>query len=290
MPESDVDERSSLLDAFGAANDAPTQTGSGVTASALLPTQRIGAQKLEIKRDERQILQKMKALAAAAGEDWFYRWPVKNKKTGKTDWVEGPSIKLANELARHYGNCEVDVRVMDLGDTWLMYARFTDYETGFSMTRPFQQRKGQRTMGEDAERQRDIALQIGCSKAIRNVICNALQTLADFSFEEAKGSLVGKIGQSLAKWRENIVKRLEGKVDLLRVEAVMGRPAKEWLAPDIAQVVATMRSIADGMATIDESYPPIKPIEDSAAATLDKIGKDELSGAAPPDDAAGGGS
>jgi hypothetical protein len=42
-------------------------------------------------------------LAAAAGSDWFYRFPVK-KKDGGQDWIEGPSIKLANDIARIFGN------------------------------------------------------------------------------------------------------------------------------------------------------------------------------------------
>jgi hypothetical protein len=125
------------------------------------------------------------------------------------------------------------------------------------MTRPYQQRKGQRSIGEDADRQRDAALQIGVSKAIRNVIVNALQTFSDFAFEEARGSLVGRIGKDLNRWRQNTVAKLEPKVDIKRVEAVMGRPAPEWLAPDVAQVIAMMKAVADGMATWDEQFPPL---------------------------------
>ena len=200
-------------------------------------------------RDEPRVLQRLAMLAARAGEDWYYRWPVKEKKTGNITWVEGPSIKLANDLARLYGNDEIDTRVIDLGDSWLIYARFTDYETGYSLTRPFQQRKAQRTMGEDADRQRDIAFQIGCSKAIRNVTVNALQTFADYAFEEAKGALVEKIGRDLPKWRAKTVEKLTAKIDIQRVEAVLGRKQSEWLAPDVAQAIAMMKAVSDGMAT-----------------------------------------
>jgi hypothetical protein len=291
-----LSERGSLLDAFAqTARQAPPP--ATVPAAELMsgggPGLRvIGAQKIAVPRDEPKILQKIKVLAAAAGDDWYYRWPVKNKKTGKTEWVEGASIKLANEVARIFGNDEVDTRVIDLGDSWLIYARFTDYETGYSLTRPFQQRKSQRSIAtEDGARAQDIAFQIGCSKAIRNVVVNALQTFSDFAFEEARYALVDKIGKDLDSWREKTVRKLEAKVELKRVEAVIGRAAGDWLAPDIAMTVAMMKSISDGMATIDETFPPLTPPAEpsSPAGRLDEFATTD-SGAAErtPDEAAGG--
>jgi hypothetical protein len=216
-----------------------------------------GAQQVAVHRDEKRVLQKLAALGAAAGDDWFYRFPVKSKN-GSKSFIEGPSIKLANDVARIYGNCEVDTRVIDLGASWLIYARFTDFESGYALTRPFQQDKGaSRLGGDDVARKLDIAFQIGVSKAIRNVVTNALQTFADFAFDAAKNSLVEKIGKDIQKWRTEIVTRLKDRgVDQQRVEFVLGRAAADWTAPDIAKIIAMMKAIADGMATIDETFPP----------------------------------
>jgi hypothetical protein len=204
------------------------------------------------------VLQKLKALASAAGDDWYYRFPVRNNRENRTDYVEGPSIKLANDLARLYGNCEVEVRVLDLGSEWMIHARFNDLETGFAMERPFQQRKSQRAMKGDEGRALDIALQIGVSKAIRNVVVNALQTFSDFAFQEAKFSLVDKIGKQLPQYRERVASRLTDRgIDTKRVEHVIGRVSGEWLAPDVARVIALMKSVEDGMATLDETFPPL---------------------------------
>ena len=292
MAEPDLEERPSLLDAFAdmSTNPPPAIIPPAGLLSGGAGERVVGAQKLAIMRDEPRVLQKLKVLAAAAGDDWYYRWPVKNKKTNKTEWVEGPSIKLANDLARLYGNDEVETRVIDLGDSWLIYARFTDYETGYSLTRPYQQRKSQRTMGDDADRQRDIAFQIGCSKAIRNVTVNALQTFADFAFEEAKGALVDKIGKELPKWRDGTVRKLEAKVELKRVEAVLGRSAGQWLAPDVAQVIAMMKAVADGMATLEETFPPLAPPPGEAKPdALEEFAKTD-SAASPATDATAPGS
>jgi hypothetical protein len=111
----------------------------------------------------------------------------------------------------------------------------------------------------DADRSLDIAYSIGQSKAIRNVIVNALGIYCDFAFEEAENSLVEKIGKDLAGWRERTVKGLARlAIAPERVERVIGRSAKDWLAPDVAQVVAMCKSIVDGMANADEVFPPLE--------------------------------
>jgi hypothetical protein len=295
MANTERDERRSALDDFAqAGTNAPlpaTVPAGDLMSGGGAGLRVVGAQKLAVTRDVPRVLQQLKVLAAAAGEDWYYRWPVKERKSGKTTWIEGASIKLANDLARLYGNDEVETgRIIDIGDYWLIYARFTDYETGYSLTRPFQQRKGQRTFGErataeDKDRARDIALQIGVSKAIRNVTVNALQTYADFALEEAKGALVDKVGRDLPKWREATIKKLSARVDIARAEAVIGRAAADWLAPDVSAVIAMMKAVSDGMATIDETFPPLAaPAAETGSklddfATTDSATSDSGSGA-----------
>jgi len=221
----------------------------------------VGAQPVAVRRDLGSVRQQIKEIAAMAGPDWFYRFPVRTQQGGQ-DWIEGPSIKLANNVARIYGNNSNEVREVDVGDAWVFYARFTDIETGFSMERAFHQRKSQTAMKtKDRERQQDIAYQIGQSKAIRNAIVNALGVYCDFAFDEARNSIVEKIGKDLKGWIERTKERLaQLPVDLKRVERVVGRPAGQWLATDVARVVALGQSVRDGMATIDECFPPDQEI------------------------------
>jgi hypothetical protein len=260
------DTRARDLAAFANAAGQPNQPTPGghalVKPTTGLAERVFGAQPVAVYRDEQKILQKLTALAAAAGSDWFYRFPVK-KKEGGQDWIEGASIKLANDVARIFGNDVIEIRELDVGDAWTFYARFTDIETGFSMERAYRQRKSQASMRtRDADRQLDIAYQIGQSKAIRNCICNALQIYCDFAFEQARNSLVEKIGKDLNGWRQRAIEGLARMpVDLARVERVVGRAAKDWLAPNIAQVVAMMKSVADGMASTDEVFPPLEEIQ-----------------------------
>ena len=262
-----MEERRQALDTFAQNGSNSNSPLTAMVRPLAAPADRVfGAQHVAVFRDEARILQKLQALGAAAGTDWFYRFPVR-KKGGGQDHIEGPSIKLANDVARIYGNCDVDTRVIDLGDTWIFYARFTDFETGYSLTRPYQQRKSQTGMRTDNDRALDIAFQIGASKAIRNVVVNALQTFSDFAFEAARNSLVEKIGKDIKRYRERTIDGVANLgVELVRVETAIGRKAADWTAPDIAKIIAMGKAIQDGMATLDETFPPIGAKTDAAAA------------------------
>lgn len=250
------EDRRKALDAF--ANTEPVPLPVIIEQGNRLPGEArvFGAQRVAVKRDLEQVRNNLAVLASMAGSDWFYRFPVKDKGGTKKS-IEGPSIKLANEVARTFGNCDVDCRAYDLGDSWLFYARFVDLETGFSLTRPFQQRQSQGSLRtKDPERARDIAFQIGVSKAVRNVICNALQSLTDYAFEQARGQMVKRIGKNLDHYRDRIVERLtELDVDHARVEAAVGKPIDKWLAPDMAKIIAELQAVTDGMADPADIWP-----------------------------------
>jgi hypothetical protein len=222
----------------------------------------ITARKVEVRRDEGAILQRIATQAAAAGEHWYYAFPVK-KKGGGTDSIEGPSIKCANAVARLYGNCQVDCRVLDAGKNWLIYARFVDYETGYSLTRPFQQSKtGSKLGGTDDERREQAAMSIGVSKAERNVICNALETFTDYAFEAAKANLVARVGKRLDEYKQRCIDRLgELGVETKRAERSIGKTVEAWVARDVAKLIAEIKSVQDGMATAEETWPTEAPPE-----------------------------
>jgi hypothetical protein len=269
-PISERDEQRKALNELanaGAQLNQPPRGNALVRPTTFLADQVIGAQVVAVLRDESRVLQKLVAHAAAAGSDWFYRFPVRRKDGGQ-DWIEGPSIKLALDVARIYGNCIIRPREVDVGDAWVFYARFDDVESGFSLERAYRQRKSQVSIKtKDADRQQDAAYQIGQSKALRNVIVNALQSYCDFAFDEARNSLVEKIGKDINTWRQRTLDSLARmKIDVARVERAIGRPSGNWLAADIARVVAQGRAISDGMATADETFPPLEPASKPAEA------------------------
>jgi hypothetical protein len=277
----------SPLDEFVA---APRQELVAMPVMGAAMPQVIGAQNVPVRRDETTIRRRLKEAAALLGERAYYRWPVKNRKTGKTDWVEGVSIKGANALIMAIGNCRVGCPVVeDRGTVWIFHSVLIDYETGAELERSVQQRKSAGTMGDDAERRADIAYQIGISKAIRNATLNAFELYAQFLLDEAKNSLIETYARNLPKSRERAVDRLEQLgIEVGRVEAVLGRAVKDWLAPDLAKLRATLIAIEDHMATIDESFPPLRA-DKPEDADLQKFTASVGSSSSQPEDAAGGG-
>jgi hypothetical protein len=252
--ETSVDERTAAINM--AFEDAPRQQLPAQVQQIVMDERPQGAISVNVKRDERAIFQKIKTIATAAGDDFFYSWPTKNKD-GTKGVVEGPSVKCANAVARLFGNCSVKVRVFDQGAHWILYAQFYDFETGFVMERPYQQRKNQKTGMGDADRQLDIVFQIGTSKAARNVVCNALSEFTDYAFAVAKEQLVEKIGKRLEFYREKVAAALvDLKVELVRVEQIRGKTIANWLAADVAKVIAEIQTVNDGMMHPDELWPP----------------------------------
>lgn len=230
------------------------------------------AQRVAAPRNLSMVMGRLKALAAAAGKNYVYGWEVNDKANNRKTWIEGPTIKLANDLAREYGNCMVDVRVRDEGANWNFYGRFMDLETGYTLVRAYQQRKGQKTGMKDDQRALDMVFQIGQSKCIRNVVINALQSLADFCVQEAKGALLGRVQKNPDAARQWIVKTLaELNIDQKRVSSIYGRTADHWTVPDMVRIYTEIQTIQDGMMDANDVYPMPQAAE-PAAATIKTTG------------------
>ena len=237
----------------------------------------ITAQRVAVPRNHNRIKQTLAALCAMSGEQYVYSWNVKDRRNRREQTIEGPTIKLANDLAREYGNCVVDVRALDeAGGHTMFYARFTDLETGFAMVRAFRQRRGQDMGMRNQGRADDIVFQIGQSKAIRNVVVNALSTYVDYMMEESKNNLLGKIENNRDK-AEAFVDKVATQyvIAMERVEAVVGRVRKKWTVRDLARVYSEMRGIAEGMSHPDDIYPSA---EDAKVVMDQKTKLDDIAG------------
>jgi hypothetical protein len=67
---------------------------------------------------------------------------------------------------------------------------------------------------------------------------------------------VDKVGKDLIGWRNKIATGCtKHGYDLKRIEHVVAKPLNEWVAVDIARVVAELKSISDGMTTFNDLYP-----------------------------------
>lgn len=247
----------------------------------------VTAQRVAVPRDMGRLMQTVKSNCAAFGQAYTYSWDVKDRANGRKQTVEGGTIKLANMLARAFGNCHIGVEVENTQTHTIFTAIFTDLETGFTMERPFQQRKSMNIgAGYDDARKADMAFQVGVSKAIRNVVLNALPDLAAFAVEEAKKALSAWLttdGNKDKAWTFIGRVMTDHGIDIKQVEAVVGRPSKDWTLQNLAKVLTEMRAIEDGFAPAAEVYPSL----DKAAEVADrKSAKDRMDELAKPESSA----
>ena len=229
----------------------------------------ITAQRVAVKRDIRSILTNIKSLAAGAGQQFYYSWSVNDRANHRQSLVEGLGIKGAMAVATCYGNCRVDAVIAQETQSHVTFAaRFVDFETGFTLTRLFQQRKNQNTGMKDKDRAADLVFQIGQSKAIRNVIIQALPTYCEEAKEAAKSALIGRIADNPDGARNHILGRLDDLgIEVNRVERVVGRTVAKWSAQHMARIWAELTAIQDGLADADDLYPIAGNNDDEAAAS-----------------------
>lgn len=218
----------------------------------------------ELKRVETRALEE----AGLLGADGFYSWG-----KGK-DAVEGPSKDLAMTLVRAYGNCAVDLgEVQETRDAWIFTAFFVDLETGFTLSRQFRQSKAWTVYGKfDDARKDDIRFQIGQSKAVRNVILNALPGwLVRRALDKCKGGVREAIEAAIEKHGIDKVqsRAIEGICGKHRVPEpnllhAMGRKNVASLTLEDLVILAAAKAQLDSGAETPEDLFPAPPAAEDA--------------------------
>jgi len=209
-------------------------------------------------RNLNRVVAKCVEEASIAGEEFIYSW----KQGGSI--VEGLTIGAALSIVRNFGNCFVDVEVEERDRAYIFTANFCDLETGFNLSRSFRQNKAspKNKYGKDiyeGERGTDIIFQIGQSKAIRNVVLNAIpRWLASKVMEEAKNNAMATINNmGEVKARELLLKKITNlKLDMARVENIYGKP-KAWDKVKLVQLSSALKSLENGYEDEDILFPQI---------------------------------
>jgi hypothetical protein len=106
-----------------------------------------------------------------------------------------------------------------------------------------------------------MQLQIGVSKAIRNVISNSLSDLFQEVFVEAKRGFVDAIAKRINEGGRDAA--LQSIFDMAathqttpdRLVAYIGRKAEKWTIQDITKLISTLNAIGDGLINADDVFP-----------------------------------
>ena len=244
------------------------------------------AVRVQVPRELVEVNRRIKDEALVGGESFYYGWGA-----GK-DQIEGPSIHLAMAAARCWGKCAVDLDdVQDLGDSWVFTAVFIDVETGFTLKRQFRQSKTSIVYGKhDEERKTDIRFQIGQSKAVRNVVVNAIpKHIITEAVATAKKGVRKKIEDRIAalnkEGKDGLAMAQDGCMDQLKrvgvtEEAVLrklGRPTvKAITVEDLIILMGDIAAISDGSDRADGLYPEAEGDKENATnGVMDHLGGDE---------------
>ena len=136
----------------------------------------------------------------------YYSIPYKDRNSASgTTMVEGPSIKAANAILRHWGNNSSGFRIVGSDEERIhVQGVFVDHETGMRRTAEISVPRMARASAKDgkpayyyplAADRLNMAVQAAGSKAVRNAALNALPIgLVEAYFAEAK-KIAGRGGK-----------------------------------------------------------------------------------------------
>lgn len=224
--------------------------------AAVLVAQKIprGMQRV---REEIEELCGMEVMAKAA----FYRFPQGTKT------VEGPTIKLALELVRIWGNTQVNVSEMARTDTQSeILAWAWDMQKNYRSARSIiVERKSDRKEGGPVVLTDMRAITTNNtsqgSRQLRETIWTILPLwVTELAVAVCKRTLVDGGGRPLGERRAEIVRFFMDKLGIREEQLVAklnGRPVDRWDGIDLASLEVSYKSVRAGEVTKEEEFPPV---------------------------------
>lgn len=212
-------------------------------------------------RDIQAAIAEMRASCSqtALAERAFYRFP----RAGQT--VSGPSVHLARELARCWGNVQygiAELRRDDIAAESEVIAYAWDVQTNTRNSNTFfaphkrDTKKGVQVITD----MRDI-YESNANQGARRVREAIFAILPPWFVEEAKELCAATLrnggGKPLAQRVADAIRAFEGLgVTVDQVESKVGRPSAKWTDHDVAQLIVTYKSLQQGTVTIEDEFAP----------------------------------
>ena len=174
--------------------------------------------------------------------------------------VTGPSIRLAEVVARCWGNINYGFREVGRGKDFSEVEAFAhDLETNTKVTRQFQVRHWRDTKGggKGLKTERD-KYELVASMAQRRVRACLLELIpgdiVEAAEEACKATLMQEIG-NIDEQAEKIVAAFSGfNVTAEMIEGHLQRSLKSLVPADVVNLKRIYRSIRDGVATVDDFF------------------------------------
>lgn len=215
----------------------------------------------KVPRDLSGAVEQMRLSCRQMGlaERAFFRFP----RSGTT--VSGPSVHLARELARCWGNVQyglIELRRDDIGKYSEMQAWAWDVQTNTRSSSTFvvPHKRDKKGGPETLVDMRDV-YENNANQGARRLREAIFSILPPWFTEEAKELChqtmqAGASDKPIAQRIADAIKMFDDAgVRVDRLEARLGRPRGEWTAHDLAQLVVSYKSLQQGTVTVDEEFP-----------------------------------
>lgn len=188
-------------------------------------------------------------------EEAFYTFPRGGQQ------VTGPSIRLAEELIRCWGNCEYGIRELSNADGQTeMEAWAWDYQTNTVSLQGFTVRHVRDTKGGGKELtdQRDI-YEMGANMGARRMRARILAILpadlVDFAIQECKRTLAGRSTEPLADRIRKMVSAFAAMgVQASRIEQRLGHPLQDTTPEELVELQGLYAAIKDGQIKAPDAF------------------------------------
>jgi hypothetical protein len=218
-------------------------------------------------RDVQLAVQQMRESCAqkALADRAFFRY----SRGGST--ITGPSVHLARELARVWGNIQYGISELRRDDDEKiseMQAFAWDVQTNTRSAAIFivPHKRDTKAGQKDLTDLRDV-YENNANQGARRVREAIYAVLPPWFTEEAKELCQRTIaeggGKPLAQRIADIVRWFEGQgVRLTQLEDKLGSKRAKWEAVDVSQLEVIGRSLVNGEITVDEEFPPARVTAD----------------------------
>ncbi len=232
-------------------------------------------------RSEEAALQKlMRACERASfAEGAVYRFP-----RGGTQ-IDGPSVELAREAARCWGNIRYGMRVVSKDEDWIHVKGYAfDLESNVYMEiedrfRRLIQRKGKGWVEPDERDERELTNRRGAI-CERNAILKVLpKDLIEDAQRRADATMEAVSKKELGESREDAIKRTVASFDKIGVtvemlEKRLRHPLGICTVEELVEIRKIGASIRDGNSKREEYFELPEPVGERKKETLDSLLKD----------------
>lgn len=194
--------------------------------------------------------------------------------------VSGASIRLAEELARCWGNIDFGIRELSQKDGYSeMEAYAWDMETNTRSKQQFTVKhiRDKRGGGQQLKDQRDI-YEIAANMGARRLRARILSVLPPDYVEAALNQVKLTLQGSSDKPIKDRIKDMVGAFNKLginsdNVEKIAKKPLKDITPEDLSELIGVYQSIKDGMTTLSDWAGEKQQKEKAPESLLNEIGK-----------------